>query len=231
MCSRFCITSPPQAIRDTFGYREQPNFPPRYNIAPTDPIPVVRTDLADRSARSFALVRWGLIPSWAKDLKALPLTINARSETVGEKPAFRSAYRYRRCLVPCDGFYEWTGPKGNKQPFLFRPEAAAPEAPFALAGIWEHWMDPDGNEMETAAILTCAANASMAPYHDRMPVVLAAETFETWLDCAEGHLDTANAIIAEACAVAFTARPVSKALSNPRNEGPQLHEGPIGPLI
>jgi putative SOS response-associated peptidase YedK len=176
MCGRFVITSAPEALRKLLGYKEQPNFPPRYNIAPTQPIPVVRREHGERH---FALMRWGLIPSWVKDPKQFALLINARIEGVVEKPSFRAAMKRRRCLIPADGFYEWQKQGKAKQPYFIR---AKDSGPFAFAGLWETWTDRDGGEIETAAIVTCAANKSIAPVHDRMPVIVPPENFDAWLD-------------------------------------------------
>ena len=148
MCGRYCITSAPEAIRALFRYREQPNFPARYNVAPTQPVPIVRMAEGERQ---FALVRWGLIPAWVKDPKGFSLLINARAESVNDKPAFRNAMKRRRCLFPADGFYEWKPHGGSKRPYLARPTAGGP---IAFAGLWETWIGPNGEEMETAAIVT-----------------------------------------------------------------------------
>ena len=177
MCGRFVITSAPEALRRLLAYKEQPNFPPRYNIAPTQPIPVVRLEQGERH---FALVRWGLIPSWVKDPKQFALLINARLEGLVEKPSFRVAMKRRRCLIPADGFYEWKKEGKTKQPYFIRAKS---REPFAFAGLWETWTDRDGGEIETAAIVTCAANETLAPVHDRMPVIVQPEHCDTWLDC------------------------------------------------
>jgi putative SOS response-associated peptidase YedK len=177
MCSRYNLTSPPEAVRAYFGYSDTPNFPARYNIAPTQPIAVVCLDR--EGARRFRLMRWGLLPSFVKDPKKFPTLINARSEEVLEKPSFRNAMRWRRCLIPADGFYEWTGPKGKRRPFLLRPHE--PRL-IAFAGLYERWRDPRGGEIDTVTILTCPANSTVAALHDRMPVVLPPEQFEAWLD-------------------------------------------------
>jgi putative SOS response-associated peptidase YedK len=177
MCSRYSLTLPPEAVRAYFGYADTPNFPARYNIAPTQPIPVVAVDR--EGVRRFRLMRWGLLPSFVKDPKKFPTLINARSEEVLEKPSFRNAMRWRRCLVPADGFYEWTGPKGKRRPFLLRPKA--PKL-IAFAGLYERWRDGKGGEIDTVAILTCPSNATVSVLHDRMPVVLAPEDFASWLD-------------------------------------------------
>src|SRR3974377_2369907 len=146
MCGRYVITSSPEAIRALFRYGEQPNFPPRYNIAPTQPIPIVR--LVD-GKRACALSGWGLLPSWVEEPKTFALLINARGETVLDKPAFRNAMRRRRCLIPTDGFYEWKQDGGRK-----RPHFAAARELVGFAGLWEPWMGPNGEEMETACIVT-----------------------------------------------------------------------------
>ncbi|MEE9587897.1 MAG: SOS response-associated peptidase [Hyphomicrobiaceae bacterium] len=226
MCSRYSLTSPPEAVRQTFGYRETPNFPPRYNIAPTQPVAIVRRG-AD-GVREFALVRWGLIPSWVKDPGEFRTLINARSETALEKPSFRAGIRHRRCLVPADGFYEWTGPKGNKQPHLIRPRT---EGPMAFAGIWEHWMGPDGSELESMAILTTAANETVQPLHDRMPVILEPENFALWLDVRDTPAKEAAEFLRPANDDLLQTREVSRALNNPRNDGPEVQDAPEGQLL
>lgn len=181
MCSRYSLTSPHEAVRAYFSYSGGHEFPPRPNIAPTQPVAIVRNSLA--ATRELTLVRWGLLPPWVKDPREFATLINARSETVTEKPSFRGAIRHKRCLVPSDGFYEWTGAKGAKRPFLVRPKVGGV---FAMAGLFEQWLGADGSEMETMAILTCAANEFMTPLHDRMPVILAKSDFDLWLDCRPG---------------------------------------------
>jgi putative SOS response-associated peptidase YedK len=165
MCARYVITSPADAIRALFGYAEQPNFPPRYNVAPTQPIPIVRLD---EGKRAFALVRWGFLPSWVKDPRTFSLLVNARGESMIDKPAFRNAVRRRRCLVPADGFYEWSDTR-PRRPFFVRPKAGGP---IAFAGLWETWTGPNGEEVDTAAIVTTRSNRSLAAIHDRMPVIV-----------------------------------------------------------
>src|SRR5436190_6640775 len=155
MCGRYLITSSPDAMKRLFLYSEQPNFPTRYNVAPTQPVPIVRMF---EGKRQFALVRWGLIPSWVKDPKNFSLLLQARAESVVEKPAFRNAMKRRRCLLPADGFYEWKEDGGKKRPYVVRPRAGGP---IAFAGLWECWMGPNGEELETAAIITTDANRSL----------------------------------------------------------------------
>ena len=152
MCGRYTLTSAPEALRALFGYAEQPNFPPRYNIAPTQPIAIVR--LVDGN-RYFALVRWGLLPSWVKDPKTFTLLINARGESAAEKPTFRAAMKRRRCLIPADGYYEWQATGDRKRPFYVHAKSGKP---LAFAGLWETWMGPNGEELETAAIVTTTAS-------------------------------------------------------------------------
>jgi putative SOS response-associated peptidase YedK len=217
MCGRYAITSAPEAIRKLFGYLEQPNFPPRYNVAPTQPIPIVRLE---QGARKFALVRWGLIPGWVEDPKKFSLVINAREDGVLAKPAFRSAMRYRRCLVPADGFYEWQpAGQGPKRPFYIRRKDGAP---FAFAGLWEVWSGPNGEEMETAAIVTTDANRTLAPIHHRMPVILAPEAFDLWLDCKNVDADTAAALLVPAPDGLLEAYPISTAVNRVANDDASL---------
>ena len=159
MCGRYAVMSAPEAIRALFGYPDQPNFPPRYNIAPTQPIAIVR--LVD-GKRQFALVRWGLLPPWVKDPKNFSLLINARGESLTDKPAFSAAVKRRRCLVPADGFYEWKASKAGKQPYFVRAKSGGP---IAFAGLWETWMGPNGEELETAAIVTTRANRTLGDIH------------------------------------------------------------------
>jgi len=189
MCGRYCILSAPEAIRRLFRYLEQPNFPPRYNVAPTQPVPIVRMV---EGQRHFALVRWGLIPSWVKDPKTFTLLINARGESVNDKPAFRNAMKRRRCLFPADGFYEWRREGGGKRPYFARLKSGGP---LAFAGLWETWTGPNGEEMETAAIVTTAANRTLAAIHDRAPVIVPPEAFDFWLDTGKVDAKTAAAAI------------------------------------
>ncbi len=216
MCSRYSLTSPPEAVRATFGYRNEAEFPPRYNIAPTQPVAIVRNSHAGE--REMVLVRWGLIPSWAKEPKKFTM-INARSETAAEKASFRAALRHRRCIVPADAFYEWTGKPGSKQPHMISLKSGEI---MGLAGLWEHWLGADGSEIETMAILTTASNADMSPIHDRMPVILSSEYFAGWLDCKSGSsvgLEGMTGPLADG-ALDFVA--ISRDLNNPRNDRPDV---------
>jgi putative SOS response-associated peptidase YedK len=216
MCGRFVMTSAPAAIRDAFGYADQPNFPARYNIAPTQPVPVV---IVDNGARRFRLMRWGFLPSWVKDPRKFTLLINARSETVLDKPAFRNAIRRRRCLVPSDGYYEWKTAGACKQPYLIHPQGGGP---IGFAGLWETWVGPNGEELDTIAIVTAAARGGMAELHDRVPVTIAPQDYTRWLDCAEVDAESAAALLRPPPDGAFVWYPVSTAVNRVANDNPQL---------
>jgi putative SOS response-associated peptidase YedK len=215
MCGRYVITSPPEAIRALFGYGERPNFPPRYNVAPTQPIPIVR--LAD-GGRSFALMRWGFIPAWVDDPKTVSLIINARGESVLDKPAFRNAMRRRRCLLPADGFYEWRAGE-PRRPYFVRAKSGAP---LAFAGLWETWTGPNGEELDTAAIVTTRSTRALAAIHERMPVIVAPEAFDLWLDCAAVEAEAAAALIAPAPEGLLEAYEVSPAVNRVANDSAEL---------
>ncbi len=218
MCGRYLLISAPEAVQRWFRYREQPNFPARFNIAPTQPIAIVRLHEGDRQ---FALVRWGLLPSWVKDPKAFSLVINARSDSVLDKPAFRNAMKRRRCLIPADGFYEWKEEGKIKRPYVVRPKVAGP---IAFAGLWETWTGPNGEELETAAIVTCAANRALHPIHHRMPVVVPPEAFDFWLDCSKVDAETAAALLNPAPEGVLEAYEISTAVNRVANDSAQLLE-------
>jgi len=222
MCGRYTVTSAPEAIRALFRYEEQPNFPPRYNVAPTQPIAIVRLV---EGRRQFALVRWGLLPSWVKDPKAFSLLINARGESVIEKPAFRAAMKRRRCLIPADGFYEWQKAGERKRPFFIRAKAGGP---LAFAGLWETWTGPNGEEIDTAAIVTTRANRMLGPIHERMPVVVPPQAFDLWLDTAKVDAVTAAALIAPAPENLLEAYEISTAVNRVANDDARLIE-PVAP--
>jgi putative SOS response-associated peptidase YedK len=218
MCGRYALITNPEAIRALFRYPERPNFPPRFNIAPTQPVPIVRLF---EGQRQFALVRWGLIPGWVKDPRSFSLLFNARGESVLERPAFQAAMRYRRCLVPFDGFYEWKHSGRRRQPYYIH---ARDGGPLAFAGLWESWMGPNGEEMETAAIITTSANDQLAPLHDRMPVILPAEAFDLWLDHRNVDAETATRLITPAREDLLEIHPVSDAVNRAENDVPELIE-------
>lgn len=201
-----------------FDLAEAPILAPRYNIAPTQPVAIVRVD-PDRSLmiphREWTHVVWGLIPGWAKDPSMGVRMINARSETAAEKPSFRAAMKYRRCLVPADGFYEWQKLPGGKQPmFIHRPD----HAPFAIAGLWERWTSPDGSLIESCTLLTTSPNAMMANLHNRMPVILDPADYDMWLDAGHVKPDDAQHLLRPCPDEWLTAYPVSTVVNNARNE-------------
>jgi len=222
MCGRYTVTASPEVLRALFAYAEQPNFPPRYNIAPTQPIAIVR--LVD-GKRQFALVRWGLLPSWVKDPKTFTLLINARGESVVDKPAFRAAMKRRRCLIPADGFYEWQKAGDRKRPFYVHAKSGEP---LAFAGLWETWTGPNGEELDTAAIVTTRANKTLGPIHDRMPVIVPPEAFDLWLNSNEVDATTASALIAPAPDGLLEAYEISTAVNRTANDNAKLLE-PIVP--
>lgn len=217
MCGRYALTASPEDVRALFGYAEQPNFPPRYNIAPTQPIAIVRRQ---HGARHFALVRWGLMPGWVKDPASFSLLINARSETAAVKPAFRGSMRHHRCLIPANGFYEWRrGPDKRKQPYWIAPKDGGL---VGLAGLWCDWMDAEGSEIESAAILTTLANAIVAPIHNRMPVIIPPSNFDRWLDTANVDAKEAATMLRSAPDDLFHAVPVSSRVNSAANDDADL---------
>jgi putative SOS response-associated peptidase YedK len=219
MCGRYLITSTPEAMRQLFQYPELPNFPPRYNVAPTQPIPIVRLH---EGRRQFALVRWGLIPPWVKDPKTFSLVLQARSDSVLDKPSFKNAMKRRRCLIPADGFYEWNEDTTPRRPYVVRPTHGGP---VAFAGLWESWMGPNGEEMETVAVITTDANKTLHPIHHRMPAVIAPEAFDLWLDCLNVDDKTAAALLGPAPEDLFEAYEISTAVNRVAND----HSGLLEP--
>lgn len=216
MCGRFTLMIDAEELQAEFGLQETPpNHVPRYNIAPSQPIAVIK----EWPARSMDWMRWGLVPSWAKDPSIGSKMINARSETVQEKPSFRNAFNRRRCLIPADGFYEWkkASGKGPSTPYFFY---ASDHKPFAFAGLWEVWQSPDGGELHTCTILTTAANSLVAPVHDRMPVILAGEALSKWLSPTTPNvwLDLLKPFPAERMA----AHTVSSMVNSPFQDRPEL---------
>jgi len=225
MCGRYAITTAPEAMRRMFGYPEQPNFPPRYNVAPTQPIPIVRVA---EGQRHFALVRWGLLPAWVKDPKAFTLLINGRSDTINDKPAFRNAMKRRRCLIPADGFYEWKRDGAVKRPFYIHRRGGGL---VAFAGLWETWVGPNGEEMESAAIVTTDANGVLRPIHDRMPVILPEEAFAEWLDCTNVDAKEASQLLVPAPDDVMEAYEISPAVNRVANDGPEIQQPYTAPDV
>ena len=232
MCGRFAITLPPEAMRRLFGFVEQPNFPPRHNIAPTQPIPIVRTEIVDgEAARHFRLARWGFLPGFVKDPKDFPLLFNARAEGLADKASFRNALRRRRCLVPADAFYEWrrfgSGRAARSQPFIAR---RADCMPMALAGLWETWMGPNGEEIDTACIVTTAANGVSVAIHPRLPAMIEPGDVALWLDPDERAAGEAYALLRPAENDTLVFAPIGEAVNKAENDTPDIMV-PTGPPL
>ncbi len=226
MCGRFALISDTEQLVAQFGIApdsvaQMPPAVPRYNIAPTQPVTAVRLD--DQGQRELTFFRWGLIPSWSKDPSIGSRMINARAETVAEKPSFRTAFKRRRCIIPADGFYEWQKRDNGKQPMYIH---ATDERPFALAGLWEMWSDPDGSMLQTCTILTTQPNEMMAQIHNRMPVILEPEDYDMWLDPGDNP-EQALHLLRPYPAAKMDAYPVSTTVNSPRNDTPECIE-PVG---
>ena len=219
MCGRYMLTSPVEALRQLFMFEQRPNLMPRYNIAPTQDVPIVRLTrdgpTGDGTGRELITVRWGLVPFWADDLAIGNRLINARCETVHTLRAFREAYSRRRCLVPADGFFEWQKQGKLRQPFLIRRKD---QAPFAFAGLWERWRQADAHDavVRSCTIITCPANELVAPLHDRMPVILAPETYARWLDPSADARD----LLKPCPSTWLESYPVNARVNSPKNDDP-----------
>lgn len=217
MCGRFTLSQPVEAIASTFQLSTIPELVPRYNIAPTQLVPTI-LQAPETGDRQLRLLRWGLIPSWAKDLAIGAKLINARAETVAQKPSFRSAFRHRRCLVLADGFYEWQRLEGKKQPFYFRLQNGQP---FAFAGLWEHWQDPKGEAIDSCTILTTAANELLQLIHDRMPVILDPKDYDLWIDPEVKKPEQLQQLLQPYSSEAMISYPVSTKVNNAANNTPE----------
>lgn len=217
MCGRFTLAADPSQIREAFPFVSVPEETPRrYNVAPSQPIAVVPNDGKNR----LDYFVWGLIPFWAKDPEIGNRMINARAETLAEKPAYRAAFRRRRCLVLADGFYEWKQTPGRKvkEPIYFRLKNGKP---FAFAGLWEIWNSADGSQVLSCAIITTQPNALVTPVHNRMPAILTPEAYPAWLDPGEKNPDELSGLLASYPAEQMTAYPVSTLVNSPNNESPE----------
>lgn len=228
MCGRFGYAIPPKATAGHFGLESEPErLEPRWNIAPTqDAACVLRHP--DTGQRALRMLRWGLVPHWSKDLKSGARMINARSETAASKPAFRAAFRARRCLVCADAFYEWQVlEQGGKRPWMYRPKGGGP---WALAGLWEHWrgvLDEGEAELFTFTILTCPANPLTAKVHDRMPVILAPDAYGAWLDPASERRAVTGLL--RPWKGPMEAVPLTRRVNSPANDDPSIREPAPGP--
>ncbi|NBC34741.1 MAG: hypothetical protein GVY13_18875 [Alphaproteobacteria bacterium] len=215
MCGRYMITSPAEAIRELFGLADTPEIAPRYNVAPTQTVPVVRRQ-AEGGGRELVPLRWGLIPHWAKDETIGNKLINARAESVASKPSFRDSFRKRRCLVVADGFYEWKKTGGRKQPYLIRLKGGGP---FGFAGLWSRWRNADDEPVETFTIITTEANDFCADIHDRMPVIVPPHAQDAWLDPERPDAET---LLRPYDPDAMEAWAVDMRVGNPRHDDPAL---------
>lgn len=224
MCGRFSLFASPEQLAEAFDLPEAPILAPRFNIAPTQPVGIVRLDPATQQ-RMWALTHWGLIPSWSKDPSMGARMINARAESVPEKPAFRAAFKRRRCLVPSSGFYEWKKVQEGKEPYFIMP---ADDGLFALAGLWEIWTGPGGEEIQSCTILTTEANELMEPIHDRMPLILDEGDWSEWLGSGSEDPPARLAVLQHLFRPydpkRMKLRPVSTYVNSPRNEGEKCVE-------
>ena len=219
MCGRFTQTATPAALAQQFGLSIPPLLTPRYNIAPSQPVAAIR--IPETTTRQLVQLRWGLIPSWATDPKIGYQCINAKAETVAEKPSFRAAFRKRRCLVVATGFYEWQVQGTMKQSMWIGLKS---RRPFAFAGLWEQWRPPEGEAIESCTILTTEPNEFMRPIHARMPVMLPATSYTQWLDPTVQDLHALQALLRPYPSEELTAYPVSTLVNNPRHDVPECLE-------
>lgn len=222
MCGRFVQYSNPEVYASHFDLDANCEAIPRYNVAPTQPVLAIRG--TEYGKRELVPLRWGLIPSWSKGLDSRYSMINARAETVNSKPAYRNAFKHRRCLIPAEGFYEWKAGKAGKTPFLIRRDD---HEPFAMAGLWERWRGEDEQVIESCTIVVTDANDLLRPVHDRMPVILAPGDYAGWLDSANENKDELLAMLKPASPAHWLMHPVSRQVNSPRNDGPELLE-PVG---
>ena len=216
MCGRYVFTSPLEAIQQMFNFDQMTNLGPNYNVAPTHEMPIIRRKKGDRR-NELAIARWGLVPHWAKDMKIAYSTINARSETAANKPAFRDAFKSRRALIPADGYFEWKREGKEKQPHLIRMKGGKP---FAFAGLWSTWSPPEGETITSYTIMTTEPNELITKIHNRMPVILGADGYDRWLD-----LDTDPVEMLKPCPSEWLeAFAVDKRVGNVRNNDAALIE-------
>jgi len=216
MCGRFVLNASPEEIRELFGYTDETWFPARFNIAPTQPIGVVRQVAG---MRHFSMMRWGLVPSWVKDPSSYQLLINARAESLYDRPAFRDAILHRRCLVPASGFYEWKRGGKASRPYWLPPTTGGV---VAFAGIYETWSDQDGRTIDSACIITVPANRETAAIHDRMPAVVRPEDYATWLTPGELPPPVVESILRPPADNFFAPVPVGPRVNAAANDGPDL---------
>ena len=226
VCGRYRLSRRKQVVEEYFdSVSEEEDWPPRYNIAPTQHVPVIRQNPKDRT-RELSLMRWGLVPSWAKDRSAAARMINARSESASSLPAFRDALKSRRCLIPADGFYEWMRTGKAKQPYCFEVNEGGL---FAFAGLWDCWRDATGETLESCAILTTTPNAVTSAVHDRMPVILDSDSYDLWLDTGMRDMRVASELLKPCDARLMRCFPVSTRVSHVANDDEECSD-PIEPI-
>jgi putative SOS response-associated peptidase YedK len=219
MCGRYAATLPPEMMAELFALLNQIDYPPRYNIAPTQPVVCIWEQQGKRTAQ---LVRWGLVPGWVKDPRDFPLLINARAETMATKPAFRDSLRNQRCIIPASGYYEWMkGPDGRRQPYYI---TMVDGSPMAFAGLYTSWSGPEGEEVDTAAIVTVDASPDVAPIYDRMPAILRGEAIDAWLNTRDVDIREAVQLALPLPEGSIRYHPVAKTVGSSQAEGPQLIE-------
>ena len=223
MCGRYAATLPPEMMAELFRLLNRIDYPPRYNIAPTQPVVAIWEQQGRRTAQ---LVRWGLVPGWVKDPRDFPLLINARAETMAAKPAFRDSVRNQRCIIPADGYYEWMkGPDGRRQPYYI---TMVDGSPMAFAGLYTSWSGPEGEEVDTAAIVTVDASEEVSPIYDRMPAILRGDAIDAWLNTRDVDVREAVQLALPLPDGSVRYHPVGKAVGSSRAEGPGLI-APIDP--
>jgi len=221
MCGRFTLKTPKEVIANQFGVEIEEGLAPRYNIAPTQTIAAIRATAQNGEGREFVHLKWGLIPSWAKDASMGARLINARSGTVTEKPSFREAFKRRRAIIPADGIYEWQRTEDKKQPYFIRMRD---ERLFGLAGLWESWRDGAGEVIESCSILTTEANDAFRPVHERMPVVLDPDSYGEWLDTEVRGVEALKELLRPYPSSEMIAYPVSARVNSPQHQGEELIE-------
>lgn len=219
MCGRYAATLPPEAMLELFKVMNQIGFPERFNVAPTQPIVTIWEQNGQRTAQ---LARWGFVPHWVKDPREFPLLVNARAESMAEKPAFRDALKNQRCIVPVSGYYEWhTGPNKKKQPYYI---TLVDDQPMVLAGLYSNWHGPNGEEIDTTALITTSANPDVAYIHDRMPAILPMDKVDEWLNTREVNARAALQLALPLPPGSVKSHPVSTRVNSARDDDPGLIE-------
>ena len=227
MCGRYRVARKKEILAEVFDISGEVDWSPRYNVAPGQDVGVIRQD-PTQPTRTFSLMRWGLIPYWAKDAKAGYKMINARADTIAEKPAFRDPLRFRRCLIPADGFYEWARERKLKMPYCF---AMKDDSVFAFAGIWDRWKDPQGRLLQTCSIITTSANPLVSNIHDRMPVILGPDSYDLWLDPGLQRIEPVVDLLKSYPAKEMRSWQVNPRVNSAQNDDPTCAEEYISEML